>query len=372
MITVLLGGGLSFVFALFGTRLAIAVLVKRGYGQFIRDDGPTTHHTKRGTPTMGGAAVVAAAVLAYAVSHLASGRSPTMSGVLVLGLSAGLGAVGFADDWLKVSHQRSLGLRTLPKLGLQTLVAVVFGALALMHAGGSVAGRGISSPSPSALYAAAVPVASRQVSVIRDAGPTLPWVVALLWICLLVAGSSNAVNLTDGLDGLAAGAAAMVFGAFVFIGSWQANHDCGHLAAGEGLCYPARNPTDLAAVAAVFVGACLGFLWWNAHPAKIIMGDTGSLGIGGAIAGLAVTTRTELLLVVLGGLFVAVTISVILQVGWFKLSGGKRLFRMAPLQHHFELKGWAEVTITIRFWLVAAIGVGAGLGIFYADWVAHS
>lgn len=355
MITVLVGGALAFVFALFGTRLAIAVLVRRGYGQFIRDDGPTTHRTKRGTPTMGGAAIVAAAVLAYAVSHLISGRSATMSGILVLGLSAGLGAVGFADDWLKVSHQRSLGLRTLPKLGLQVAVSVVFAALALIE-------RGNGGPR----------VASRAVSVVRDVGPTLPWIVAVIWICLLVAGSSNAVNLTDGLDGLAAGAAAMVFSAFVFIGSWQANHDCGHLAAGEGLCYPARNPTDLAAVAAVFVGACLGFLWWNAHPAKIIMGDTGSLAIGGAIAGLAVTTRTELLLVILCGLFVAVTISVILQVGWFKLSGGRRLFRMAPLQHHFELKGWAEVTITIRFWLVAAIGVGAGLGIFYADWVAHS
>jgi phospho-N-acetylmuramoyl-pentapeptide-transferase len=354
VITVLLGGALAFVFALFGTRLAIAILVKRGYGQFIRDDGPTTHHVKRGTPTMGGAAIIVAAVLAYAFSHLLSGRAPTMSGILVLGLATGTGAVGFADDWLKVSHQRSLGLRTLPKLALQTLVAVVFAALALMHTGGSVA------------------VASRAVSVVRDVGPTLPWVVALIWICLLVAASSNAVNLTDGLDGLAAGAAAMLFGAFVFIGSWQANHDCGHLAAGEGLCYPARNPTDLAGVAAVFVGACLGFLWWNAHPAKIIMGDTGSLGLGGAIAGLAITTRTELLLVILGGLFVAITVSVILQVGWFKLSGGKRLFRMAPLHHHFELKGWAEITITIRFWLVAAIGAGAGLGVFYADWVAHS
>lgn len=355
MITVLLGGALALVFSFFGTRLAIAVLVKKGYGQPIRDDGPTTHHVKRGTPTMGGAAIVLAAVLAYALSHLLSGRPPTLAGILVLGLSAGLGAVGFADDWLKVSRQRSLGLRSLPKLLLQSGVSIVFGAFALF-----ARGHGLQ------------PVVGDAVSLVRDVGPRLPAIVALIWICLMVAGSSNAVNLTDGLDGLAAGAAAMVFSAFVLIGSWQANHSCGHIGAGDGLCYPTRNPTDLAAVAAALVGACLGFLWWNAAPAKIIMGDTGSLAIGGAIAGLAIETRTELLLVVLGVLFVAITISVILQVGWFKLSGGKRLFRMAPLQHHFELKGWAEVTIVIRFWLVAAIGVAAGLGVFYADWVTHS
>jgi len=367
VITVLLGGALGLVFGLVGTRLAITVLVRRGYGQFIRDDGPTTHHTKRGTPTMGGAAILAAAVLAYALAHLLSGRSPTLSGVLVLGLAVALGGVGFADDWLKVSRQRSLGLRTVPKLAAQTTVSVAFAVIALAHSAPRRPRTGIG-----VVVAAAQPVASRAVSVVRDVGPALPWVLAVVWLCLVVAGTSNAVNLTDGLDGLAAGAAAMVFSAFVFIGAWQANHDCGHVAAGEGLCYPARNPTDVAVVGAVLAGSCLGFLWWNAAPAKIFMGDTGSLGIGGAVAGLAVTTHTELLLVVLGGLFVAITISVILQVGWFKLSGGKRLFRMAPLQHHFELLGWAEVTITIRFWLVEASCVAAGLGIFYADWVTHS
>ncbi len=368
MITVLVGGALGLILSLAGTRLAIAVLVKKGYGQFIRDDGPTTHHTKRGTPTMGGAAVVAAAVLAYVLAHLISGRAPTLSGILVLGLSAGLGAVGFMDDWLKVSRQRSLGLRTVPKLLLQTAVSVVFAAIALLaRPAGSPETRGLSFG-----WYPVAPVASRAISIVRDVGPALPWIVALVWLCLLIAGTANAVNLTDGLDGLAAGAAAMVFTAFVFIGAWQANHDCGHVGSDQGLCYPARDPTDLAVVGAVFAGACLGFLWWNAAPAKMFMGDTGSLAIGGAIAGLAITSRTELLLVVLGGLFVAVTISVILQVGWFKLSGGKRLFRMAPLQHHFELLGWAEVTIVIRFWLVAAICVAAGLGIFYADWVTHS
>jgi phospho-N-acetylmuramoyl-pentapeptide-transferase len=197
----------------------------------------------------------------------------------------------------------------------------------------------------------------------------------------MVTGTSNAVNLTDGLDGLATGACAMVFGAYTLVNIWQNNQSCASQAGPA--CYEVRDPLDLAVVAAALTGACFGFLWWNAPPAQIFMGDTGSLSLGGALAGLAIMTRTEFLLVILGGLFLVITVSVMLQVGFFKLSRrsravqkvfrvrpGHRLFRMAPLQHHFELLGWDQVTIVIRFWIITGLCVAAGLGVFYAAWVA--
>ena len=197
---------------------------------------------------------------------------------------------------------------------------------------------------------------------------TLPVVVVLAWVLVMIAGTSNAVNLTDGLDGLATGSSTMIFGAYTLIGIWQNNQFC-PITPGPTCYDEVRDPLDLAVITAALAGACFGFLWWNASPAKIIMGDTGALSLGGAMAGLAIMTRTELLLVVLGGLFAVITLSVILQVGFFKLTKGKRLFRMAPLQHHFELLGWAEVTIVIRFWIICGICVATGLGIFYAQWV---
>nr|MBA3265342.1 phospho-N-acetylmuramoyl-pentapeptide-transferase [Nocardioidaceae bacterium] len=188
------------------------------------------------------------------------------------------------------------------------------------------------------------------------------------WVIIMVAGASNSVNLTDGLDGLAVGSSMMVFGAYTLVGIWQNNQYCVNTPGPR--CYnEIRDPLDLAVVTAALTGACFGFLWWNASPARIIMGDTGSLSLGGAMAGLAILTRTELLLVIFGGLFAVITMSVILQVGYFKLTKGKRLFRMAPLQHHFELLGWAEVTIVIRFWIICGICVATGLGLFYAEWV---
>jgi phospho-N-acetylmuramoyl-pentapeptide-transferase len=234
----------------------------------------------------------------------------------------------------------------------QVLVAVVFGVLALTRPDG----RG-QTP------------ASRHLSFIRDFdGWTLPAVLVVLLILVMISGASNAVNLTDGLDGLATGASTMVFAAYMLVNIWQNNQSCA-LNPGNK-CYEVRDPLDLAAIAAALTGACFGFLWWNASPARIFMGDTGSLSLGGALAGLAILTRTEFLLAILGGLFVTITMSVILQVGYFKLSGGKRIFRMAPLQHHFELIGWAEITIVIRFWIITGICVAAGLGVFYAEWVA--
>jgi phospho-N-acetylmuramoyl-pentapeptide-transferase len=353
---VLLAAAISLVLSLLGTPLFIKFLVRRSYGQFIRDDGPTSHHTKRGTPTMGGAVIMGASLLAYGAAHLFTLTPLTVSGILVLGLMAGLGLVGFLDDFLKISKQRSLGLRTKEKLAGQTLVAVIFAVLALQFPNDR-----FRTP--------AVPF----VSFVRDtnvnfafAGTLLGLILFVLWANVIVAGLSNGVNLTDGLDGLATGASVMVFGSYVIIAIWQFNQNC---QSNPGVkCYEVRDPQDLAVVAAALMGACFGFLWWNASPAQIFMGDTGSLALGGAMAGLAITTRTEFLVVILGGLFVIITLSVIIQVGFFKMTG-RRVFRMAPLQHHFELAGWNEVTIVIRFWIVAGLFAALGIGAFYAEWV---
>jgi phospho-N-acetylmuramoyl-pentapeptide-transferase len=340
----------AFVVTLFGTRLAIRLLVHRGYGQLIRDDGPTTHHVKRGTPTMGGTVIVVAVVLGYLAAHVALGTPPTATGLLVLFLMAGMGLVGFIDDFIKISRQRSLGLRSGPKFAGQAGVAVAFALLALQFPNE----RGVTP-------------ASQAISFIRDTPVVLPLGVFLVWALLIVTGTANGVNLTDGLDGLATGATIATAGGYTLIALWQFNQSCAANAGPQ--CYQVRNPLDTALVAAALAAACIGFLWWNASPAKIFMGDTGSLALGGALAGLAMVTRTELLLVLLGGLFVIITMSSILQIGYFKATGGKRIFRMAPLQHHFELKGWAEITIVIRFWIVAGICAAGGLALFYAEWV---
>jgi phospho-N-acetylmuramoyl-pentapeptide-transferase len=348
---VLLAASFGLVITLFGTPVAIRFLVRRNYGQLIRDDGPTSHHTKRGTPTMGGAVLIIGALVGYLAAHAITWRDTTISGLLVLYLMTGLGVVGFLDDYIKVSKQRSLGLRAGAKLGGQMVVAVSFAIAAIRF--------------PDALGNTP---ASTHVSFIRDTGLVLGTVLFVVWAYVMIAGTSNGVNLTDGLDGLATGTSVMVFASYVLIGIWQFGNNCG-LADAPKACYQVRDPLDLAVVAAAIMGACFGFLWWNASPAKIFMGDTGSLALGGGLAGLAITSRTELLLVLLGGLFALITLSVIVQVGFFKLTG-RRVFRMAPLQHHFELVGWGEVTIVIRFWIIAGLLVALGLGVFYAEWVA--
>jgi phospho-N-acetylmuramoyl-pentapeptide-transferase len=367
MRAILFGGGLSLLISLLGTRFAIRALAARGYGQEIRDDGPTTHHTKRGTPTMGGIVIILAAVVGYGAAKIATGQLPTASALLLLFLFVGLGLVGFLDDFIKISRQRSLGLRSRAKIIGQTVVAVVFGWLALSSALEDERGW---RP------------ASHHISFIRDYDRlVLPTVVVILLIWLIVTGTSNAVNLADGLDGLATGASILVFAAYTLVNIWQNSQSCA-LQAGPK-CYEVRDPLDLAVVAAATMGACFGFLWWNASPAQIFMGDTGSLALGGAMAGFAVLTRTELLLLVIGGLFVVITLSVMVQVSVFKMSRasglfravfrvkpGHRVFRMTPLHHHFEMLGWEQVTIVVRFWIVTGLCVAAGVGIFYAEWVA--
>ena len=347
---ILLSGGISAFFAFFVTPVLIRFLAKKGYGQIIRDDGPTSHHVKRGTPTMGGLVLIAASLAGYFGSHLITGISTTTSALLVIGLIIGLGIVGFIDDYLKVAKQRSLGLNAKQKLFGQAVVAGAFGYA------------GLQFPDQSGL----TPVSS-YLSTFRDTSIKLSVVVVIIWVIIMVLGTSNGVNLTDGLDGLATGAAVMVFTSFILIGLWEFGQSC---AVSPGIkCYAVRDPLDLAVLAAALAGACGGFLWWNASPAQIFMGDVGSLALGGALAGIAITLRTQLLLVLLGFIFVLITASVIIQVVFFKISGGKRVFKMAPLQHHFELMGWGEVTIVIRFWIIASLGVAAGLGLFYAQWV---
>lgn len=352
MKAILIAGALSLLLTLLGTRLAIRVLVRKGYGQLIRDDGPTSHHTKRGTPTMGGLVIIIASVIGYFVAKLATDTQPSASALLLLFLFCGLGLIGFIDDFIKVSKQRNLGLRSKAKFIGQIVIGLIFASLAIGWEDDT--GR--------------TPI-THAISFTRDLqGWELPTGLLVIWVLLMIAGASNGVNLTDGLDGLATGAAVMVFGAFVVINIWQSNQNCSKV---PGIkCYEVRDPLDLAVVAAAITGACFGFLWWNASPAKIFMGDTGSLSLGGAMAGFALMSRTELLLVVIGGLFVAITASVILQVGYFKLTGGKRIFRMAPLQHHFELLGWDEITIVVRFWIISGLCVATGLGIFYGEWVS--
>ena len=348
---ILIAGAFALLFSFFGSPLLIRILAKRGLGQVIRDDGPTSHHTKRGTPTMGGIVIIVAAVFAYAIAHLFSGRPPTISALLVIGLVLCLGLVGFLDDFLKISRKQSLGLTGKQKLIAQAIIASLFGYLGIQFAD-------LDGLTP----------ISQNLSTVRETSLVLGPILVIIWVAIMVMATSNGVNLTDGLDGLASGASVMTFLAFVLIGVWEFGQSCALNASTN--CFAVRDPLDLAVLAAAFAASCTGFLWWNASPAKIFMGDTGSLALGGALAGLAATLRVELLLIPLGGLFVIITLSVIIQTLYFKISGGKRVFKMAPLQHHFELLGWGEVTIVIRFWIIAGLSVALGLGLFYAQWVS--
>ncbi|QKW35315.1 phospho-N-acetylmuramoyl-pentapeptide-transferase [Actinomadura sp. NAK00032] len=349
MTNIIIAAGIALVFVVVGTPVWIRIVNRLGYGQMIRDEGPEAHLKKRGTPTMGGAVFIVGALVGYAAAHLVTGEEPTISGVLVLFLMTGLGLVGFVDDYIKVFKQRSLGLRSGAKMVGIILVGVVFAVGSLNFPNGYD-----------------VTPADPHLSFLRDFGPSIGPYLFVLWALLLIAAMSNGVNLTDGLDGLAAGPAGMVLAAYVIIGNWQLRNSCAAALAPN--CYSVRDPLDLAVVAAAVLGGVFGFLWWNAPPAKIFMGDTGSLALGGVLVGLAILTRTQFLLAILCGLIVMITLSVMIQVGGFKMTG-KRVFKMAPLQHHFELSGWAETTIVVRFWLMSALFTAAGLGLFYLEWM---
>lgn len=347
---IVFAGALSILLSFILTPTLIRILAKRGIGQMIRDDGPQTHHVKRGRPTMGGIVLILSTIIAYFASHLFTGTGVTASAILVIALIVGLGLIGLLDDLLKIYRKQSLGLTARQKLLGQAIFAAGFAYTGLQF-------EDESGLAPISMY----------FSGVRDTSIKLGMFFVILWVIFLVLGSSNGVNLTDGLDGLASGAAIMTFLSFIVIGVWEFGQSCAIAITPQ--CYNVRDPLDIAVLSAALAGSCAGFLWWNAAPAKIFMGDVGSLALGGAISGIAIVLRVEALLAALGGLFVLITLSVIIQTGYFKISGGKRVFKMAPLQHHFELLGWGEVTIVIRFWILAGMSVAAGLGLFYGQWV---
>lgn len=363
MIALLVAAGVALIFTLLLTPLFARLFVRFKWGQFIRDDGPQSHHTKRGTPTMGGIVFILGAVVGYFVGHLVAHETPSLSGLLVIYLMVGLGFIGFIDDFLKTRKQRSLGLGGWAKIVGQVIVAAGFAAVAL------------NFPDKDGLTPA-----SSMISAIRDIhwlnlaafGVIAGGILFAIWVTLIIVSTSNGVNVADGLDGLATGAAIFAIASYIFIGFWQFNQSCNNPDIDPDVlykCYEVRDPLDLAVIAAAIAGALIGFLWWNTSPAQIFMGDTGSLGLGGALAALAIMSRTELLLILIGGLFLIVTGSVIVQRVYFKLTGGKRIFLMSPLHHHFELKGWAEITVVVRFWLISGLFVAGGVGLFYLEWI---
>jgi phospho-N-acetylmuramoyl-pentapeptide-transferase len=337
VIAILIAGAIAGGLALIGTPLVISYFRTRGFGQAIREEGPKTHQSKAGTPTMGGTAIVLAAVVAYLVAHVGSSEF-TMTGGLVLLTFVGMGVVGFADDFIKLRQRRNLGLNKTTKFTGQAIIAAIFAFAGPAYAG-----------------------VEQNISVVGSIAFDVPAGVFFVWVFLLLAGASNAVNLTDGLDGLAAGSGALVFGSYTLIAFWMFRNPGAYTFLSQG------DALDVAIILAAATAACAGFLWHNAPPAKIFMGDTGSLALGGLLAAVAIATGTQFLLVVLGGLYVVETLSVIAQVAVFRTTG-KRLFRMAPVHHHFELLGWQETTIIVRFWIIAGIGVVTGLGLFYGEW----
>ena len=314
---ILIAGMAAMLITIFLGPKFIERLREREFGQQIREEGPEGHHSKAGTPTMGGLIIFAAISVPYLVLSDRDTASLAVFGVALA--SAGL---GFADDYIKIVKRRSLGLSARWKLTIQIALAVALWWVAIEEIG----------------------LDARLQVRFFDADIYLGPTVYMILTFLVLAGSSNGVNLTDGLDGLAAGCCAIVFLAYLAI----------TITTGQ---------EDLALLSACFVGASVGFLWFNAFPAQIFMGDTGSLGLGGAIGALAIMTQTEALLIILGGIFVIEALSVAIQVFTFK-SFRRRVFLMAPLHHHFEMLAWSETKIMLRFWIVAAVFAGIGYTLF--------
>ena len=353
----------AFLISLFGTPIAIRYFTRLRADQPIRSEGPSTHQGKKGTPTMGGVVFIFATLVAYTGGHIAlttlpakqlRPSGPTATAVVLLGLFVFMGVLGFIDDYLKVSKRNSLGLSMKKKLIGQALIGAVFGIIALYF------------PRDGTLR---LTVGSTKISFVRDVDfLEISKVGAVLLFIFVVMAMSNAVNLTDGLDGLATGTSVMVIGTYAAIAFWQYRHWVADPNYGGRYEYFSRDPLEIALIAGACAGACFGFLWWNASPARIFMGDTGSMALGALIAGLAAATKTIMLLPVLSVLFFIITVTWVMQIGSFRLTG-RRIFRMVPLQHHFELAGWSEVNIVIRFWIIAGLGVAIGIGLFYADFL---
>jgi phospho-N-acetylmuramoyl-pentapeptide-transferase len=341
VIAIMLAGGTAMVVALFGTRYLIVFFRTRGQGQPIlgkEDHGPEHHMHKQGTPTMGGIAIVVAALIGWLVAHIRPGLAFSDQTMIVWVGVLFMAAMGFLDDFIKVRKRHNRGIFWKQKNYITMLASFGF-------AWWLVVGTGISET----------------IAITRpDVGFEVPTVVWIIWAGMIIWATTNAVNVTDGLDGLAAGSALMGFGAFTIIAYWAFRN--------PDIYGSIVNPLDMGVFAAAFAGGCLGFLWWNAAPARIIMGDVGALALGSALAFCALTLNTSLLLVLICAINVIEAGSVAVQMGVFKASGRKRrLFRMSPIHHHFELVGWPETTVIIRFWLISAICVAVALGIFIAD-----
>ncbi|MFB9659487.1 phospho-N-acetylmuramoyl-pentapeptide-transferase [Glycomyces mayteni] len=371
MRAVIVAAFVAFALTMALTPLAAKLFRRLKAGQPIRSDGPQTHLAKAGTPAMGGVVFIFTTVLAYVAGHLVLMALPeqvngvtfnrptgfTATGIVLIGLFVACGFVGFIDDWIKIRKKHSGGISGRMKILGLSIAAAVFGLVAVYYTG-SIHTDEISET-----------VATPYLSFTRE----VEWlnvtkIGMVIVIIFLVNATANGVNLTDGLDGLATGASMMAFLAYMIIGFWEYRHWCGGAQPAANLCYDVRDPLEIALVAGAAAGAMFGFLWWNTSPAQIFMGDSGALGLGGLLAGLALTSKTILLLPIIGALFVIITCSSIIQYTSFKLTG-RRVFRMAPLQHHFELAGWSEVNIVVRFWIIAGIGVAIALGFFFADFL---
>ena len=340
MLGLLVTGSVALWVAILFTPVLIRYFRQRELGQYIREDGPASHSAKAGTPTMGGIAIVAGTVFGYAIGHIGTEVRFSRTGYLAVGAVVAFGLIGYLDDYIKVHHRRSLGLNKRGKSVAQVLCALAFAELALHWAHTSTA---LSF--------------TRADAIGIDLGQWL-WV---LFAVVVMVGASNAVNITDGVDGLAAGSGTFCFAVLAIMGYWIFRHfTIYHVLPASAI--------DLSLVSVALAGACIGFLWWNAAPAKIIMGDTGSLAIGAGLAALCLLLNLELLLLVIGGLFVMETVSVIMQIISFRVFH-RRIFRMAPIHHHFELGGWPETTVIVRFWILGGLFCALGLGIFYGDFL---
>jgi phospho-N-acetylmuramoyl-pentapeptide-transferase len=336
-------GATAFWIAILTTPVLIRWLVRNRIGQQIRDDGPATHVAKAGTPTMGGIAIVGAVLVGYVMGHVGTEVRFSATGWLLMVTVFSFGVIGFADDWIKVRHRRSLGLNKRAKFLAQVGVSVLVAELAVHWAH-----------------------TQTTLSFTRADSPGIQlgqwgWVAFAVFVLV---GTSNAVNLTDGLDGLASGSSAFTFAVLAIMGYWVFRH--------ESIFHqlPA-SAIDLALASVAMAGACLGFLWWNAAPARIMMGDTGSLALGSGVGALCLLLNLDLLLPIVGGLFVIETLSVIAQVVSFRVFH-RRVLRMAPIHHHFELGGWPETTVIIRLWIVAGLLAALGLGIFYGEYLVKA
>ena len=363
MIALIIGILVSLVVTIVGTPLLIRLVHKLHYGQYIRQDGPQSHQVKRGTPTLGGVVINLAIVCGWLASaiyrHIVSGEAFSLSAMLVLFAMLSMGVLGFIDDFAKVRKKQNEGLSVAGKFIGQFIFATLYAVLALII------------PTRSGF-----PSAQAGMSFIEEpffsfefAGRIVATVLFVIWVNFLMTAWTNAVNLTDGLHGLATGSSMIAFAGYGVIAFWESYHlkGAGH----EGFAYAVSDPLDLTIIALCAAVACFGFLWYNSNPATIFMGDTGSLALGGLFAAMSIATHTEFLAIIVGGLYVIEALSDVIQVGYFKLTH-KRVFKMAPIHHHFELLGWTEGKVVVRFWMVELIFVLVGLVVFYGDWVARS